>query len=364
MRTLFRPAAIAPFVPSLAACACVLAACASNPAPEANPPGPAATTAAANPPATTVAPTPSPEEAKKAAEEAKKAEAQKKLAQDFADFDAASAKEKARVAPMGKDIAALANKDYPNVDAAIDAVLKSAHRSPGNADRDGQRHPKETLKFLGFKQNQTVLELDAGAGWYTEILAPLLFKKGKLTVTSGDPNGPRTEYRTLVGLRTKAILDKAPELGAKATLLPLGKAPWDLGENTYDLVLGFRDFHNWERSGELDARLAAVFKALKPGGVFGIEEHRAGAGGDAKTWADKGYVPEDVVVERCKAAGFELAGKSEVNANPKDTKDYAEGVWTLPPTLTLGEKDKDKYKAIGESDRMTIKFVKPKAKKK
>ncbi len=362
MRTLFRSAAIAPFVLSIAACA-------SNPAPEATPPaGPVATTAAANPPAPTVAtpaPTPpSPEEAKKAAEEAKKAEAQKKLAQDFTDFDASSAKEKARVAPMGKDIAALANKDYPSVDAAIDAALKSAHRTPGNADRDGQRHPKETLKFLGFKQNQTVLELDAGAGWYTEILAPLLFKKGKLTVTSADPNGPRTEYRTLIGMRTKAVLDKAPELGGKATLLPLGKTPWDLGESTYDLVLGFRDFHNWERSGELDARLAAVFKALKPGGVFGIEEHRAGAGGDAKTWADKGYVPEDVVIERCKAAGFELAGKSDVNANPKDTKDYEAGVWTLPPTLTLGEKDKDKYKAIGESDRMTIKFVKPKAKKK
>ncbi len=354
MRHLLCSAAIAPFVLTLAACA-------SNPAPEANPPGPVSTTAAANPPAPTVtvpvAQAPSPEEVKKA-------EAQKKLAQDFADFEAASAKEKARVAPMGKDIAALANKDYASVDAALDAALKSAHRTPGNADRDGQRHPKETLKFLGFKQNQTVLELDAGAGWYTEILAPLLFKKGKLTVTSGDPNGPRTEYRTLVGLRTKAALEKAPEVGAKATLLPLGKTPWDLGDGTYDLVLGFRDFHNWERSGELEARLAAVFKALKPGGVFGIEEHRAGAGSDAKTWAEKGYVPEDVVIERCKAAGFELGGKSDVNANPKDTKDYAEGVWTLPPTLTLGEKDRDKYKAIGESDRMTIKFVKPKAKKK
>jgi predicted methyltransferase len=322
----------------------------------------ATTAAAAPPPVVEVAPAaPSPEELQKAAAEAKKAQEQKELAQEFTEFDASFAAEKTRMAALSKDVTALTTKNFATVDAAVDAVLKSPHRVAKNIERDAHRHPKEMLKFFGFKQNQAVLELDAGAGWYTELLAPLLAKSGKLTVTSYDPTGPRTEYRTLMGMRTKSVLDKSPEMAGKANFMALGKTAWDLGaEGSYDMVLALRDFHNWQRSGEIDARIAAVFKALKPGGVFGIEEHRAGAGGDAKTWAEKGYVAEDVVIERCKAAGFELAGKSEINANPKDTKDYAEGVWTLPPGYALGDKDKDKYKAIGESDRMTLKFTKPK----
>jgi predicted methyltransferase len=353
-----RGAMLSPFALSL-----LLGGCADAPPPEPAVPVPAQTVAAAMPPApaAVVPAAPSPEEVQKAAAEAKKLEEQKELERDFAEFDVKSAKEKARIAPMAKDITALTMKDYPSIDGALDAVLKSAHRVPGNAERDAQRHPKEMLKFFGFKQNQAVLELDAGAGWYTELLAPLLAKKGKLTVTSADASGPRTEARTLSGMRTKSVLDKSPELGAKATFLGLGKA-WDLGpDNTYDTVLALRDLHGWQNRGELDARIAAIFKVLKPGGVFGIEEHRAGSGGDLKTWSEKGYVPEDLVIERCKAAGFELGGKSEINANAKDTKDYAEGVWTLPPSYALGDKDKEKYKAIGESDRMTLKFVKPKA---
>lgn len=288
-------------------------------------------------------------------------ERSKQLAGDFAKFEAEAPKEKARFESLRQGLAELRNKDFPNPKAAINAVLKSPHRVPGNPERDAFRHPLETLAFFGLRQDMQVLELDVGAGWYTELLAPLLWKKGKLTVTSGDPSGSRSEMRTLVGLKTKALLDKAPELGDKVSLLTTGSGPWNLGaEGSYDLVLSIRNAHNWQTRGKLDENLAAIFKALKPGGTLGMIDHRAPKGGDPKVWAEKGYLPEEFVLERAKAAGFKLEGKSEVNANPKDTKDHPEGVWTLPPTLRLGDKDKAKYTAIGESDRFTLKFSKPK----
>jgi predicted methyltransferase len=220
------------------------------------------------------------------------------------------------------------------------------------------------LEFFKVKTTSKVLELDPGAGWYTELLAPVLQKKGKLAVNGADPRGPRTERATFYAQRTFGLLDKAPELGAKVDwLMTPPPGPFVFAkelEGTFDVVLAFRALHNWQRRGQLDANLAEVFRVLAPGGVFGVEAHRAAAGADPKVTAEKGYLPEAYVVERAEAAGFVREASSEMNANPKDTKDYADGVWALPPALRGGDKDKQRFLDIGESDRMTIRFVKPK----
>jgi predicted methyltransferase len=202
--------------------------------------------------------------------------------------------------------------------------------------------------------------MGAGEGWYTELLAPLVGKKGKLIVVSPDPKGSPDVPRTVYGKRTEALLAKSSELFGNAETAvfdPPGDA--DLGVNgTADAVLAFREMHGWYRRDVMDAYLKAVHAALKDGGIFGVEQHRAAPGATPKDSAEKGYLPEDFVIERVEAAGFELVEKSEINANPKDTKDYEKGVWTLPPNFAAGDADKAKYAAIGESDRMTLKFKK------
>jgi predicted methyltransferase len=209
----------------------------------------------------------------------------------------------------------------------------------------------------------TVLEFGPGEGWYTELLAPTLSKKGKLLVTNSDPNGPPEERSTFYGQRFKMFLDTSPELYGKVeTVVTDGKSPKLPQEGTLDMIVLFRELHGMVNSGKVDAWLAEMHKALKPNGILGIEQHRAKADANAEESSKKGYLPEKWVIEKIEAAGFKLAGKSEINANDKDTKDYAEGVWTLPPSFRLGDKDKDKYAAIGESDRMTLKFVKVAAK--
>lgn len=299
------------------------------------------------------------------AEEQKKLDEQKKLADDFQKLDVQQAAEKARMTDaLRKDLAALAAKDFPSLRAALDAAMKSAHRTLGASDRDKARHPADMLEFFKVKTTSKVLELDPGAGWYTELLAPVLQKKGKLAVNGADPRGPRTERATLYAQRTFGLLDKAPELGAKVDwLMTPPPGPFVFAkelEGTFDVVLAFRTLHNWQRRGQLDANLAEVFRVLAPGGVFGVEAHRAAPGADPKVTAENGYLPEAYVVERAEAAGFVREASSEMNANPKDTKDYADGVWALPPALWGGDKDKQRFVDIGESDRMTIRFVKPK----
>ncbi len=166
--------------------------------------------------------------------------------------------------------------------------------------------------------------------------------------------------RTVYGMRLGLFLAKSPELYGDVQVVAIDPPNrLDLGvEGTADAVLAIREMHNWYRSGAMDAYLAAVHTALKDGGVLGVVQHRAAAGSSPDDSAKSGYLPEAWLVETVEAAGFKLAGKSEINANPKDTKDYESGVWTLPPNYALGETDKDKYTAIGESDRMTLKFVK------
>jgi len=329
-------------------------------------PPPAAPSPATSVPAAPVAspaPPPSaqvPPPAEPTPEEKKKAEALRMLNEDRAKWQRENAAELARWTPeLHASAKALAEKRYASASAAVKAAIAGKHRTPGNADRDKARHPLETLAFFGFKPTLTVLEVDPGEGWYTELLAPALAAQGKLIATTMDPAGPEDERSTFYGQRYKAFLDKAPEIYGKVqTIVVDDKAPSLGPDGSVDMVVSMRAAHGEANHGALAAWLAAVHKALKRGGVLGIEDHRAPAGADPVESAKKGYLPEKWLIEQCEAAGFKLVGKSEINANPRDTKDYPEGVWALPPTLRLGDKDREKYVAIGESDRMTLKFVK------
>jgi predicted methyltransferase len=292
----------------------------------------------------------------------KKAKEAKELIEDNKAMEEAAKKETARWDDKLKaEAKALAGANHANAKAAIEAALKGAHRVPGHADRDKYRHPVETLEFFGLKQNMTVVEYGPGEGWFTEILAPVLAKKGKLLLPINDPAGPADKRGTMYGKRIKYFLEKSPDLYGKAETIIIDPSKMELGnEGKADMVLLMRGMHGWQNNGQLDKNLEQTFKVLKPGGIFGIEQHRAKADAKAEESSKKGYLPEAWVIEKVEKAGFKLEGKSEVNANPKDTKDYPDGVWTLPPTYELKDKDREKYAAIGESDRMTLKFVKPK----
>ncbi|MGK3987156.1 hypothetical protein WME99_29215 [Sorangium sp. So ce136] len=338
-----------------------LAACAGSPPPVESgpPPAPAAPTqpapeAPAAQPEAATPPKVDPQEEKKKAELAK-------LAEDTKAMEAKADQEAARFDDALKaEVKALVAANHPNAGAALRAALKGKYRAQGNAERDPARHPVETLEFFGLKPTSTVLELGAGEGWYTELLAPVLTKKGKLIITSFDPNGPAESRNTLYGKRVKRMLEKSPDLFGKVDVVVIDRDNPKLGlEGKVDLVLAIREAHNWHRSGKFDTYVAEAFKALKPGGVFGIVQHRAKADANPDESAKQGYLPEAWVIQKVESAGFKLGNKSEVNANPKDTKDYPEGVWTLPPNFRLGDKDRARYAAIGESDRMTLKFVKP-----
>jgi predicted methyltransferase len=339
----------------------VLSACASTPTPTAPPPAPPplpSTATVAVAPAATDAHATAP--AEPTAEDKKKAEEARQLKEDRAKWEEDNKAELARWTPdMHAEAKALADKTYPSGKAAIAAVMKGKHRKPSAVERDKYRHPVETLEFFGFKPTMTVLDIGPGEGWYTELLAPALAKNGQYVATNTDPNGPPELRPTFYGQRFKSFLDKAPELYGKVQNIVVGpKAPKLGKDGTLDMALIMRGVHGMKNNGTFDAWLAEIHRALKPAGILGIEEHRALASADPADSAKKGYVPEKWVIEQVEAAGFKLAGKSEINANAKDTKDYPEGVWTLPPTFRMGDKDREKYAAIGESDRMTLKFVK------
>lgn len=231
----------------------------------------------------------------------------------------------------------------------LKAAVASDHRSVGNVARDTWRHPYETLSFFGIKPTDTVVELSPGGGWYTEILAPYLREQGQLYAADGGSARFKAKMESLPVYAKVRITSFDPAKGL-LDIAPPGSA---------DAVLTFRNVHNWMGGGTAQAVFNAAFKALKPGGVLGVEEHRLPASRTQDPKAPTGYVQEATVIQLAETAGFKLAGRSEVNANPKDTADHPEGVWTLPPTYALKDKDRAKYQAIGESDRMTLKFVKP-----
>lgn len=241
----------------------------------------------------------------------------------------------------------------------IQAAVNSSYRSVENAKRDQYRHPLETLTFFGLKPKMTVVEISPGAGWYTEILAPYLARQGQFI--GAFPPAGQNEQMNETTAKVIAWLKSHSEFDGHTTIVDF-KPPEQLElakPETADMVVTFRNVHNWVKAGTQDAVFAAFFRALKPGGVLGIEEHRANPKSERDAQASSGYVLEKDVIDLAKKAGFRLVAKSEINANPKDTKDHPEGVWTLPPTLRLKDQDREKYLAIGESDRMTLKFVKP-----
>ena len=261
--------------------------------------------------------------------------------------------------------ASTASTAAPAVDASTDAKLRSAiassDRPADEAARDPWRHPLETLEFFGVRDDMTVVELWPGGGWFTAILAPVLAENGKLVVTSMDPAGPPDDHAAQGARQYAARLASKPaDFGKVDVRILHPPADVSLGPDTSaDAVLTFRNFHNWVGAGIAEKVLAATFRVLKPGGIFGVEEHRAKPDADPTKAGDTGYVPETFVIDLAQKAGFQLEGRSEINANPKDTKDWPKGVWTLPPVLRLGDQDRAKYVAIGESDRMTLRFRKP-----
>jgi len=247
-------------------------------------------------------------------------------------------------------------------DEALKAAIAGTHRTPAFAARDGWRHPYETLSFFGLRPEQTVIELVPGGGWYTEILAPYLRDKGQLILAADDPESDKA-YARRGAERMKAKLAALPAVYDKvqlAVFAPPAKLQY-AAPGSADLVLTFRNVHNWAAEG--DAQTLAVFKSvftsLKPGGVFGVVDHRLPAAREQDAKVSSGYLHEAYVQRLAESAGFRLEGRSEVNANPRDTADHENGVWALPPTYANKDKDRARYEAIGESDRLTMKFRKP-----
>lgn len=246
--------------------------------------------------------------------------------------------------------------------AGLKQAVAAPTRTEANKARDVYRHPAETLAFFGVKPTDTVVEIWPGGGWYTEILAPYLKDRGRLILANPKGEFGKTFSAKLDG--DSATYGKVERVAFPASVLG-GTA---VAPGTADVVVTFRNVHNWRggymKDDKADYSLEAfkeMYAMLKPGGVLGVEDHRLPEKADAERERNSGYMKVSTVRRLAEQAGFKFAGASEVNANPKDTADWPKGVWTLPPTYAEGETDRARYQAIGESDRMTLKFVKPKA---
>jgi len=242
----------------------------------------------------------------------------------------------------------------------LDRILRGDQRSEADRARDVYRHPKETLLFFGLRPNMRVVEIWPEAGWYTEVIAPLLAEHGKYYAAQ-QPSDPRSSFIATMLERYRAKLAARPDLYRTVEITSFSCTSGESAPaGSADMVVTFRNVHNWMAQDCAPAAFAAMYRALKPGGVLGVVEHRGSRGQPQDPHARSGYVSEEYAIGLIEAAGFKLVARAEINANPRDTKDYEQGVWTLPPTYRLGERDHDKYAAIGESDRFTLKFVKPK----
>lgn len=241
----------------------------------------------------------------------------------------------------------------------IGTIADGDHRSERNRSRNGERRPGKTLAFFGIAPDMTVVEIAPGGGWYTEILAPYLKREGTLYAAHYDPDHEREYFRNSVA-RFKEKLAENPALygDVKVSVFspPDNMAP--APDGSADLVVTFRNTHGWMRNGDAMNAFRSMHRALKPGGILGVVQHRGDPDAAQDPKAESGYIREDVVIEMAESAGFELVAKSEINANAKDARNYPDGVWTLPPNYRLGDTDREKYAAIGESDRMTLKFIK------
>lgn len=246
----------------------------------------------------------------------------------------------------------------------LQQAIDSEARSASNRARDEFRHPAETLEFFGIQPNSTVVEISPGGGWYTEILAPYLKDDGLLYAAHFPANSTSDYYQR----SRQAFLDRvANDLVFSAVMVTEFAPNTDsviAPPQSADMVLTFRNLHNWYMGGGEEAvqnAFTQFYAALKPGGVLGVVDHRLPEMRPDKDMASSGYMKESFAIAVAEAVGFELAERSEINANPNDTADHPRGVWTLPPSLRLGDEDREKYTAIGESDRFTLKFVKPKS---
>jgi len=241
---------------------------------------------------------------------------------------------------------------------SLEAAISSPTRSARNVKRDRYRHPAAILAFFGLRDDETVLEIEPGGGYWTEILAPYLAPHGHyIAATPPAAAGPE-DAKALAFLKAKLLA--SPAYG-HVPIVPFTPGVPLAPPGSIDMILSFRNLHDWMANGTVAANLALIFAALKSGGVFGIEDHRASPLQPQDPKATSGYVREDYAVKLITQAGFQLVGRSAIGDNPRDLKNYPKGVWTLPPVLALGAVDRAKYLAIGESDRWTLKFIKPAA---
>lgn len=256
-------------------------------------------------------------------------------------------------------IASLGSARAASDDARLQAAIDGPQRDAAHRARDVYRHPGGVLEFFGLRDRMTVVEVMPGAdGWWTEILAPYLRAHGRYYVALPDQTHRPGEQRGNAAFSGK--LAAGPALYDKIVVTHLDRDRQDIAPpGSADLVITFRNLHDWLAQGVAEADIRAFYRALKPGGLFGIVDHRARTDRPIDPKAESGYVRPDFAIKLIEAAGFKLAGSSEINANPKDDTDHPEGVWTLPPTMRLKDRDRAKYLAIGESDRFTLKFVKP-----
>lgn len=258
-----------------------------------------------------------------------------------------------------------ATADIPMHVSPLDAAIAGEWRDPKNVARDGYRHPRETLMFFGVTPTQTVVEITpGGGGWYTEILAPYLRDDGRYTAAMVDPmaaaEGRSRDAQQKYLDDLKARLAARPAQFDRVELrLFAPKQPSFAEPGSVDTVLTFRNVHNWVAGGTAELYFKAFYDALKPGGTLGVVDHRAKPGTALDAMKKSGYLTEELVIRLATDAGFRLDAKSDVNANPKDSADHKNGVWTLPPTNRHDPEDAATYRAIGESDRMTLRFVKP-----
>ena len=265
-------------------------------------------------------------------------------------------------APATTDIAdAPAQDAAPAAGPAIETIVAGDWRTPAFVERDGYRHPIQTLEFFGLLPGHTVVEITPGGGWYAEILAPYVREQGQYVAAVVDPEAlpeDRRDYYEGSITTLDALFAANPARFDRAQVVRYDPAAPGFGEpGSADLVVTFRNVHNWLGAGQAEGMFQGFFEVLKPGGVLGVVDHRA-ADGSAE-YDKSGYVGQDRMIALAEGAGFQLDASSEINANPRDTKDHPNGVWTLPPTNRHDEADEAKYADIGESDRMTLRFTKP-----
>ncbi|MFL5297014.1 MAG: class I SAM-dependent methyltransferase [Phenylobacterium sp.] len=263
-------------------------------------------------------------------------------------------------------LAACTRAAKPAPPKTIEAAVAGAWRTPADRARDAFRHPAQSLEFWGLKPGATVVEFWPGAGWYSDIIAPYLAATGGRLYAAGVAADDPEAKAVTEAYRAKFA--GHPELYGKVELTSFGRGSAPVAPaGSADVALFLRNIHNWMAAGLAEKAFRDAYAALKPGGVLGVEEHRADPAATPDVMAANGYVPQAYVVQLAQEAGFKLGASSEINANPKDTKDHPFGVWTLPPTRMSAPSgqpanasfDHAKYDAIGESDRMTLRFVKP-----